>query len=206
MKQLNRVAVWLIPFFGALICAPTMAQSSRSITSQAHARSKLSFSFPDAAEPVRSSAGVLFATYTQEAIAQDSVTRYLFSITDQGGTRLVQHNFSRSVEGAWSPYGDQIFLNDFMGSTQIDCLVWTRGETLFTSLTEMLLRDPNSGPIEGRGAKPPETPENSRYELTCEDWLAKDQVSATLEGTTWAGGQFKYRLIYDLRAKKFRWR
>lgn len=98
-----------------------------------------------------------------------------------------------------------LYLNDFLGSTQIDCFVWTPQNRALSSLTEALLRDPNSGPVEGRGAKPPETPENSRFELTCDGWKSKDNVLVNIEGTTWAGGQFNYKLVYDLVLKQFNW-
>ena len=67
----------------------------------------------------------------------------------------------------------------------------------------MLLNDPKSGPDEAGGAKPPETPENSRFELTCEGWMPQDKLSVNLEGDTWAGGHFKYRFVYDVRARRF---
>ncbi len=174
-------------------------------SAQSH-HSKMSFTYPDNKARVRSGSGALFAVYKPEITAPNSGRSYVFSIIDSRGTPLAQHDFHRSVEGAWSQYSDQIFLNDFMGSTQIDCLVWNPGEKVFTSLTDTLVRDPNSGPIEGQGQKPPETPQNSRYELMCTNWIAKNQVSVRPEGTTWAGGQFVYRLVYDVRLRKFRWK
>jgi hypothetical protein len=163
------------------------------------------FSFPGDTDRVHSATGDLLARYTKIYESQDSANQYLFSITDTAGNRLAQLNFTRSIEGMWSPYGESLYLNDFIGSTRIDCFVWSSADKHLMSLTEILMRDPSSGPIEGGGAKPPETPENSRYELTCEGWRAQDRVSISLEGDTWAGGQFKYKLIYDLRTKKFSW-
>jgi hypothetical protein len=163
------------------------------------------FSFPSNINRMHSSTSNLFAAYLEIPSAQNSTKQYLLSIMDDDGNHLAQHSFTRSVEGMWSPFGGQLFLNDFIGSSQIDCLVWNRTDARLTSLTEILLHDPNSGPIEGRGAKPPENPDNSRFELTCQEWKDMDKVLVRLEGNTWAGGDFTYKLVYDLRAKKFSW-
>jgi len=173
--------------------------------SPAQTPKQMIFSFPANTDRMPSAVGHFLATYKEIPTKPDSVKQYLFSITDTFGKPLAQHSFNRSIEGAWSPYSEQVYANDFMGSAQIDCLVWGAGGERLTSLTEVLLHDPNSGPIEGGGAKPPETPENSRFELTCHGWAAKDKVLLDVTGDTWAGGEFKYRLVYDLRAKRFSW-
>lgn len=176
------------------------------ITAEAQSRKdQATFSFPGETDRAPSTAGHLIATYKEIRTAPDSAKRYLLSIMDASGNRLVQYTFTRSIQGTWSPYSERIYLNDFMGSTQIDCFVWSRADERLTSLTDVLLHDPNSGPIQGRGAKPPETPENSRFELTCGEWMAKDKILVSLEGDTWAGGQFRYKLVYDLQTKKFSW-
>lgn len=160
------------------------------------------FSFPGGVSSVLSVTGRFSAEYKQ---SEKSDEDFDFSIKDQTGKIAVRHSFTRSVEGAWSPTDENIYLNDFLGSTQIDCYVWNPESKGLWSLTEALLRDPKSGPIEGRGAKPPETPHNSRYELTCDGWKSKNKVLVNVEGTTWAGGQFKYKLVYDLIIKQFSW-
>lgn len=185
--------------FIAFLCICIVLGST--VFAQSH-QLQAGFSFPGDSNRVHSATGNYWATYKQSSTSQDE---YSFLIADGAGNPLVQRTFTRSVEGAWSPYSDQLYLNDFLGSTQVDCLVWVPGNRGLSSLTETLLREPHSGPIEGRGAKPPETPENSRYELTCQGWRAKDKVSVSLEGTTWAGGQYKYKLVYDVQSRKFSW-
>ncbi len=161
-----------------------------------------SFNFPGDQSRSSSAAGQFAAEYKQSVKSQDE---FIFSVKDQTGKAIAEHAFSRSVEGAWSQTGANLYLNDFLGSTQIDCFVWTPQSRGLSSLTEALLRNPQSGPIEGRGAKPPETPQNSRFELTCDAWKSKDRVLVNVEGTTWAGGQFKYKLLYDFTLKRFSW-
>jgi hypothetical protein len=168
-------------------------------------REQQAFSFPGKIDRVHSAIGNLFAAYSEVSAAQNPIKEYRFLIVGNDGNRLVQQDFTRSVEGMWSPFGEQLFVNNFIGSSQIDCLVWSRTDAHLISLTEVLLHDPNSGPIEGRGAKPPESPENSRFELICREWKDIDKVLVSLEGDTWAGGEFKYKLIYDLKARKFSW-
>jgi hypothetical protein len=165
-------------------------------------QSHQTFSFPGEVRRVPSVTGQFSAAYKESASSNED---FLFSINDQTGKAIVQHSFARSVEGAWSTVGANLYLNDFLGSTQIDCFVWTPQSRGLSSLTEALLRDPESGPVEGRGAKPPETPQNSRFELTCDGWKSKDKIIVNVEGTTWAGGQFKYKLVYDLVVKRFNW-
>lgn len=161
-------------------------------------------SFPSSTRQVRSAKGDFLAAYSEVSKPQDS-TQYQFSISDASGNRLVQHDFTRSVEGAWARKSDRLYLNDFIGSTRIDCFVWTNGDNRLASLTDLLLHDPSSGPVEGHGAKPPETPENSRFELTCGSWKGDNKLAVRLEGTTWAGGDFKYTFVYDLQTKRFSW-
>lgn len=161
-----------------------------------------SFNFPGDPSRVSSAAGQFSVEYKQSVKSQ---AEFMFSVRNQTGKAVTEHAFSRSVEGAWSQTDANLYLNDFLGSTQIDCFVWTPQSNGLLSLTEALLRDPQSGPIEGLGAKPPETPQNSRFELTCDGWKSKDKVLVNMEGTTWAGGQFKYKLVYDLMLKRFNW-
>ena len=163
------------------------------------------FSFPGSSKQAPSVSGQFLATYKEIPAAQNDAFQYLFSIRDRSGNQLEQHTFTRSIEGAWSPHSERIYLNDFMGSTQIDCLVWRQGDNRLSSLTEILLYDPNSGPTEADGAKPPETPKNSRFELTCDGWTAEDKILVSLDGSTWAGGQFKYKLLFDPKLEKFSW-
>ncbi len=160
------------------------------------------FNFPGNPSRVPSADGQFSAGYKQSVKSQDE---FIFSVMDQTGKTVAEHAFSRSVEGAWSQIASNLYLNDFLGSTQIDCFVWTPQSGSLSSLTEALFRDPQSGPVEGRGAKPPETPHNSRFELTCDGWKSKTKVLVNVEGTTWAGGQFKYKLVYDLMLKRFNW-
>ena len=161
-----------------------------------------SFNFPGDPSRISSAAGHFSAEYKRSVKSQDE---FIFSVKDQSGKAAAEHAFSRSVEGAWSQTAANLYLNDFLGSTQIDCFVWTPQSKSVSSLTEALFRDPQSGPIEGRGAKPPETPQNSRFELTCDGWKSKDKVLVNVEGTTWAGGQFKYKLVFDFMLKRFSW-
>jgi len=165
-------------------------------------KDQLSFNFPGDQSRSVSAVGQFSAEYKQSVKSQDD---FIFLVKDQSRKAVAEHAFSRSVEGAWSQTAANLYLNDFLGSTQIDCFVWTPQSRGLSSLTEALLRDPQSGPIEGRGAKPPETPQNSRFELTCDGWKSKDKVLVNVEGTTWAGGQFKYKLVYDLMLKRFSW-
>jgi hypothetical protein len=171
-----------------------------------HAKGKATpaaFSFPGSSKQTPSLSGQLLATYKEIPGAKNDAFQYIFSLSDRSGNQLEQHPFARNIEGAWSPQSERVYLNDFMGSTQIDCLVWKQGDNKLSSLTEILLYDPNSGPIEEAGAKPPETPQNSRFELTCDGWSAEDKISVSVEGYTWAGGQFKYKLLFDPNSKKF---
>jgi len=161
-----------------------------------------SFNFPGSPIRVSNASGNFSAVYKPSAKSDGD---FVFSVEDKTGKSVVEHIFSRSVDGEWSSTGASLYLNDYLGSTQIDCFVWMPQSKGLLSLTEVLLRDPKSGPIQGRGAKPPETPENSRYELTCHGWKSDNQVLVDLEGTTWAGGQFKYKLLYDLKQKQFKW-
>ena len=156
------------------------------------------FSFPGSTNHVHSNKGDLSASYTVVR-ATDDENQYTFAINDLAGRALIEHKFTRNIEGMWSPFTQSLYVNDFMGSTQIDCFVWSDGDNRLFSLTDTLLHDPHSGPVEGHGAKPPETPQNSRFELTCGRWVAKNKVSVRLEGTTWAGGDFKYQMFYDLQ-------
>jgi hypothetical protein len=176
------------------MCVTAAAQSGKP---------QVGFAFPGDLHEVRSPGGNLRATYADVASPPDEAVQYLFSIVDAHGRSLAHLSFIRAVKGLWAPDGERLYLNYFMGSTQIDCLVWSPGDSRLASLTESLLHDPKSGPVEGFGNKPPETPENSRFRLTCDGWRTADRISVTLEGVTWAGGQFKYELIYDIDTRKF---
>jgi hypothetical protein len=184
-----------------LLCILILLSSNGFAQSQ---KERNVFSFPGRTGHVRSAKGDFLAAYSEVSKPQDSA-QYQFSISDASGNRLVRHDFTRSVEGAWARQSDRLYLNDFMGSTRIDCFVWTNGDNRLASLTDLLLHDPSSGPVEGHGAKPPETPENSRFELTCGSWKGENKLAVRLEGTTWAGGDFKYAFVYDFQTKRFSW-
>ena len=83
-------------------------------------QSKGTFSFPGDTDQVRSNAGQFWAGYKQSSGSEDG---YSFVISDRLGKIIVQRSFMRSVEGAWSPDSANLYVNDFLGSTQIDCLV-----------------------------------------------------------------------------------
>lgn len=58
-----------------------------------------SFNFPGDINRVPSVAGHFSAVYKPSAKSQDD---FVFSVEDQTGEAIVEHTFSRSVEGAWS--------------------------------------------------------------------------------------------------------
>jgi hypothetical protein len=193
---------------GALVSLPFLVLAG-GLNSTAKADDRaIQFSFPGPSSKAVSDSGRLNAAYRELPSSPDSANEYKLSIVDAGGRNLAQHTFTRSVEGAWQPNKDRVFINDYMGSTQIDCLLWggeTSGGKGFISLTKLLLSDPKSGPIEGRGSKPPETPANSRFELVCEGWNTTGDIRITLTGNTWAGGHFEYRLRFDPTKQVFNW-
>ena len=193
MRRLVILSVIVVVF---IILAPFGISSAQSVPGSR------TFNFPGNPSRVSTATGNFSAVYKPSAKSDGD---FVFSVEDEAGKSVVEHIFSRSVDGAWSSTGASLYLNDYLGSTQIDCFVWMPQSKGLLSLTEVLLRDPKSGPIQGRGAKPPETPENSRYELTCDGWKSDSQVLVGIEGTTWAGGQFKYKLVYDLNRKQFNW-
>ncbi|MTK63111.1 MAG: hypothetical protein F8N15_00855 [Methanobacterium sp.] len=138
---------------------------------------------------------------------QNDDYNYDFSIIDKNGNALIQHPFLREIEGEWFSSGNQLYFNDYLGSTQIDCFVWEgRAPKSLVSLTDILLNDPSSGPKQGNNTKPPETPQNSRFEMTCEGWNQNGDIRVNLTGDTWAGGHFNYIFVYSPSKRYFEWR
>jgi hypothetical protein len=184
-----------------------MGTAAFSISSARAQEQQLTFSFPGSDTKIPSGSRQLTATYKELPSPPDAANEYELDIVNRSGTDLVQHFFTRSVQGTWSPRSDNVFVNDYLGSTQIDCLVWQKSKSShkFVSLTDLLIHDPHSGPVQGRGVKPPETPQNSRYELVCKSWDAGDNIKLELSGNTWAGGHFDYRLIYNALTRRFSW-
>jgi hypothetical protein len=174
--------------------------------SEAGARpNRHSFTFPGKPASVSSQSGALSARYSDPGVNPDGIHEDRFSIADANGRELVGFSFLRSVRGAWSADKDTLFVNNFTGSNDSDCLVTrTSNETVrLVSLTDILINDPHSGPVEVGKIKPPENPGNSHYYLRCEKWLSPSMIAVILDGHTDAGGYFKYQFHYNVDKKRF---
>jgi hypothetical protein len=166
-----------------------------------------SFSYPSIGSRFRSPETGFSISFSKLPDGSGDDYNYKLSIFDDKGIAIVQHQFMRQIKGEWSSSGSELYFNDFLGSTQIDCFIWNQSSSSksLDSLTDILLNDPNSGPKRGNGEKPPETPKNSRFELTCEGWERNGNIRVSLTGDTWAGGHFDYRFVYSPSKHYFEW-
>jgi hypothetical protein len=158
------------------------------------------FTYPGSAPMVRSPTGKLSITVARRS-DDDPWQLRLF----RGAQIVGTHEFDRWVDGNWSPSGRSVFVNDYEGSDTFDCLIpETRlRRSGFLSLATILQNNPSSGPVGVRSVKPPETPRNSHYYLTCQKWVDDTHIDVRLEGITLAGGQFSYALIFDTALSRF---
>lgn len=183
-----------------------LANCSLDLSNQAFADNSSNwFSFPSGSARSSSVSGALVASYKDPGVDEDGIHAYRFSIYNSKGPEVSGFTFLRSVEGAWSDSGDVLFVNNYIGSNVTDCLVLEAesNQFRFESLTNILNNKIQSGPMGDLNIKPPENPNNSHYYLTCDGWLDGHSLKVTLSGTTDAGGDFKYRFVFDAAAEKF---
>jgi hypothetical protein len=187
------------------IVATILVIASISHSGAAAEYSPLSFKFPGPTRSVSSDSHLLVARYEDPGLNEDGIHEYRFSITNSSGNELVKHIFTRYINGTWCKDRDELYMNDFVGSNFADCFVTRQvdAKMVLESLSHELINDPKSGPVGVPGIKPPETPHNSNYYLNCEQWVTPDILNVVLEGTTEAGGDFKYKLQYNTEKRQF---
>lgn len=109
------------------------------------------FSFPSAVSESRSPAGAMVLSYHDPGENPDGAHGYEFIVRGRSGTRQGGFVFLRSVNGSWSPGGENFFVNDYTGSNVTDCLVpqSETGRFSLVSLTQLLANQGRSNIISG---------------------------------------------------------
>lgn len=110
---------------------------------------------------------------------------------------------TRSMGVKWSPDGRHAFLQDNFGSNRADCYVLSRTARSIrgVSLFKIVQRTP------GHPTRS-EEPSVSHYYVHCDLWLSSYQLAGAVSGHTDANPShdFDHRFVYDLMAKRLRWR
>ena len=172
----------------------------------------LTFDFPGAIQSVSSSSGKVVATFRDSGLNGSGGHDYRFMVTDKHGHERARISFDHSVDGQWSNIGDILYVNDHRGPGQSDCYVLKSdaGKMSLLSLTDILVNKPESGIQElhetivpKENIKPPETPANSEYYMSCKRWASPHAIAVVLDGKTYAGGDFKYIMTFDIETMRF---
>ena len=152
---------------------------------------------PAAPSPSRA----LIATYRQTA--PDSTDQFRFSVQDADGKEVAGLNFLRSVDGHWSR-GDNLFVNNRVGSNVSDCLVMKSGK--LDSLSGAL-DNPQNIPADADWIRPSKLGKDTHFYLTCEKWDKDEAVDVVIDGhIDFAGKPFHYLLRYDVARGAFTFR
>lgn len=195
MRSILRILV--VGTFGILSCAHSFAQVD--------AKPSIKFKFPGSQRQIVSPSGK--ALLIVRRVDQSAATPNLrvIDLEDRTGRIRASYEFDRRIDGQWSSMGDTLFVNDYQGSDTADCVVpFLMGDNeRFTSLTKILIENKDSGPVDVQGIKPPETPDNSHYYLTCSKWINETVIAVELRGVTLAGGEFRYEFRFDTLKKRF---
>lgn len=166
------------------------------------------FTFPSSVGTARSTTGSLVVGYRDPGEDRDGVHEYEFRILDRVGRLLARVPFTRSVEGSWSPDGNNVAVNNYIGSNIADCLISKRSRSGLSllSVTNLL-----SGPVNSRRwtdvLRIPEGPENSHFYVTCVRWENRNSVEISVAGYTDTqadfGREFSYRLRFAPSSQSF---
>ena len=156
----------------------------------------LNFSLAGNHPPVRSRSGKFFI---DSRIGNPDTGEYIATIRNREGKGIIHHKYEAGIDGAWSSRRDALFINDRLGSTQIDCLMWAAGKpwklASLTTAAEKGFIDINGVP---RQLPLSERPGRARFALTCDGWTGSS-IKADLDGETWSGQAFSYQFSYDIR-------
>jgi len=133
--------------------------------------------------------------YVDPGENQDGIHEYSLRLRYPGGHVDTLDTFTRSAEVSWSPSGERLFVNDFVGSNVAECLIITasREGTKIQSATRILSR-----------AHIPEISEHLKGDhvyITCSNWLSSTQLHIEMQGDKFPEG-FEYHFTYDLRSGK----
>lgn len=163
-------------------------------------RPQWDFSFPSAVSQSRSPGGTLVVSYYDSGESPDGGHDYEFSVRGLSGRREAGFVFLRSVNGSWSPGGENFFVNDYIGSNVTDCLVSQSDADRLSlvSLTELLASQRQNGPGD-RLASIAESPDNSHFYLTCRRWIGNDAIAVSVRGYTDETPESIREFAYNLR-------
>ena len=202
----------LLIFCGLILASAGVAALARSDAPPLH------FDFPKRADRVSSdrvssASNKLAVTYKDPGPNESGGHDYRFSVVDRRNHELAGLNFDHSVDGQWTASSDVLFVNDHRGPGASDCFILKKGATGFVlqSLTDVMVNNPKSGiqtvndprVSAQENIKPPETPANSEYYMTCSEWIEPHVINVILNGRTDAGGEFKYDMKFDIDTGRF---
>ena len=158
------------------------------------------FSFPSAVSESRSPAGTMVLSYHDPGENPDGAHGYEFIVRGRSGTRQGGFVFLRSVNGSWSPGGENFFVNDYTGSNVTDCLVpqSDMGRFSLVSLTQLLANQRRNG-AQDRLASIVESPDNSHFYLTCRRWIDNDVIEVSVRGYTDESRETVREFAYNFR-------
>lgn len=126
----------------------------------------------------------------------DSLHLYSLRLAYPNGRVDILDTFWRSAEVSWSPSGEELFVNDFVGSNVAECLIITPSGkgTKIRSVTRILSR-----------AHIPEVSEHLKGDhvyITCSNWVSPTQIHVEMHGDKFPEGFFEHHFTYDLRSRK----
>jgi hypothetical protein len=175
--------------------------STTTATAQNNAKPTV---FPGSVTSVKSPSSDARIYYTDPGPDADGIHKYKLTIRDAKGHETLLDTFIRSVMVLWSPSGNQLFVNDYIGSNIADCLiVQTAVEPLKpVSLQDLVVKSP------GRPSAP-ETPDQSHYAALCKRWVTDTRLAGSVSGHVDGGHDahaFDHPLVYDVGADRVLWR
>lgn len=164
------------------------------------------FSFPSITAPVNESpSGRFSASYTSDSRETDGGPTSRLLVRNLRGSVVAELSFDRSVGGHWSQ-SDSLFVNNFIGSNLVDCLVMDvdKRQPALVSLLDVLQRARRPGTPAGIVA---ESPDTAHFYLSCQRWMDENAVAVRISGYTdfelGSGQPFEYQLVYDVRSGGF---
>ena len=133
---------------------------------------------------------------------QVSGPAYAFKLHRRIGPSILLLKFDRSAGVLWAPDSGAIAINDYAGSDNSDCIIFSDLSRLDrTSLSEVISR-------QKLPRRANESFNEAHYYVRCLKWQSPSVVEGTLSGHTDAAPQreFKYEFVFDKKTQRImRW-